>query len=167
MLKIRAVQTFAATVDVSFPTDDPAKFEEGSFVASFRHISKNRYIELMDTYGKLGRGTASKEEVAEIKEEVLSHIPASDLDRISARLDALIPEGHSSVRDIVEFRTAAVNEVLAEARDLADENGTPYTGETARQLVLDNLVMVNATFDKFVSCYSGAAAKNSKPSPKR
>lgn len=48
MLKLIKTDTFAARVDVSLPTDQPGKNIEGDFVARFRYVAYEEYMDLVD-----------------------------------------------------------------------------------------------------------------------
>lgn len=75
-------------------------------------------------------------------------------------------EGGTTLPEVIRKRRAALDEVLEGVRKIGDEKGELEPDEQ-RRIVLHTLPLTNAAWDAFISHYTGAAAKNSKPSPRR
>lgn len=129
MLKFKTIDHFAATIYVSLPTEDPDRFNEGSFTARFKYPKQERYAEILDQL-------------------------------IDNSVGSTLPEAVSRKRAILD-------ELLVSVDGIGDADGVAMAPEAARATVLENLSLLSATLDAFVPAYTGAAAKNSKPSPRR
>lgn len=75
MLKLSRTDTFAATVAVSLPTDDPAVRNEGSFTANFRRLDKRAVDDLL---ARLKAGDATDDDVLDAALVSVSGIGTAD-----------------------------------------------------------------------------------------
>lgn len=80
---------------------------------------------------------------------------------------ALAADGDTRISDLLNWKARVIEELLTSVEGIADADGKPLDQDSARRAVLEHLPLLNAAFDAFVSCYGGAAAKNSKTSRSR
>lgn len=95
------------------------------------------------------------------------HVPKARYTEILDHLQTLATgEGGVQVSDIVAYKEETLGGVLKRV-DGIEVDGRALDPADGRTLVLAELPLLNATFDAFIGNYSGAAAKNLKPSPRR
>lgn len=83
------------------------------------------------------------------------------------QLRQLVAGGDVSAGAVIRYKSEALGEVLTCVKGLVDdETGQPFEPEEQMQLVLGQLPLLNGAFDGFIANYAGAAAKNSKRSPR-
>ncbi len=137
MLKISRTETFQTDVPVSFPGDKPGQKIEGTFKATWKHIPKDRYVEIL-------------KQMQSLAEE-------------PTRVD---------VEALVKFKAEVLEDVLLTVEGIADADG-PLMPDEQRSFALGeshlkgSLDAMNAAVGCFMDCYSLAAGKTSRPSPKR
>jgi hypothetical protein len=73
--------------------------------------------------------------------------------------------GNDRLADLMEEKVRTLDEILIKVEGIADENGE-LSPEEQREFVLTELIPLNAALVEFMTRYQGAAAKNSKPSPR-
>ena len=79
----------------------------------------------------------------------------------------LAGEGMTSLRRVIDYKVDVMREVLDRVEGIGDEQGKELAQADQLRVVFDTLPLLNAAFDSFVESYTGSAAKNSKPSPRR
>lgn len=89
-----------------------------------------------------------------------------EMDRYADLMDGVInPPSDATVKQIITARREAIEEVLVDVK--ITSKGLDIAPEDQRGYVVNKLPLLNAAWDSFVQEYTGAAAKNSKPSPRR
>ncbi len=144
MLKLVPTNTFAATVSVRLPTDNPNVDCEGDFVARFKYL-------------KAAAFQAVQRDMADLVQTLMR---ASS---VVADEDTVAP----SFADLTYYRRKLLSDVLVSVEGIADENGEPYPAAKQIEIVNDSVALLNAVSEAFFASYQKAPTKNSKTSRKR
>ena len=133
MFKFVQTASFQTTVEAALPSED-GTVVEGSFKARFKHVGRERFLELQQAQG-----------------EALGQVSA-----VSRGEDA-------SLAALLRARHALLEEVLEGVSGIGDGQGE-YPADQQRDIVLGHPALINLTAEAFFGAYNGAARGNSKPS---
>lgn len=129
-----------------------------------KRLGRGRFQEIVNRLNAMANGRDIREELKALVEKSQDGFIAVD------DLRALLEDQGGSMADLIAMKVEIVGEVFVSSPDFVDENKQPLPSDVVRAAVLDDaegVRFINPIFDGYINEFSRAAAKNSKPSPKR